>query len=136
MVSEITVGAEADNTQKVIDFVGNELKKMDAPKAAYFALITAVEELFLNIANYAYGDGTGDATVRMETDDRSRVVLTFIDRGEEFDPLARREPDTTVPLKKRAIGGLGILMVKKTMDDMTYSRVDGENRLSITKKWE
>ncbi len=136
MVSEITVGAEAENAQKVLEFVGDELKRMEAPKAAYFTVITAVEEIFLNIVNYAYGDGMGDATVHMETDDRNSIVLTFIDSGQEFDPLARREPDTTVPLNKRAIGGLGILMVKKTMDDMTYTRVDGENRLSITKRWE
>jgi anti-sigma regulatory factor (Ser/Thr protein kinase) len=94
----------------------------------------AIDELFSNIAHYAYNPETGDATVRVEViEDPMAVIITFIDNGVPYDPLKQKDPDTTLPAEERELGGLGIYMVKKTMDDITYEYKDGKNILSIKK---
>ena len=94
----------------------------------------AIDELLSNIARYAYAPKTGDVTVRLESlDDPISVTITFIDNGIPYNPLEKNDPDTTLSLEERPIGGLGIYMVKKTMDDMTYEHKDGQNILSIKK---
>ena len=94
----------------------------------------AGEEIFVNIANYAYSPQEGPATVRVQTDsEKSTVDITFIDHGVPYDPLAKQDPDVTLSAEQRAIGGLGIFMVKKSMDDVTYEYRDGHNILTIKK---
>ena len=137
MVSEIKLPALIENSADAVEFVSQALAEMNAPTPAKISLITAVEEIFSNIAFYAYGGETGDARIVMDTgDDGCSVTLTFIDKGIAFDPLAKDDPDLTIALKDRPIGGLGILIVKKTMDETHYSRVDDENRFTIKKAWE
>ena len=95
----------------------------------------AVDELFSNIANYAYKPKTGQATVSLAvSDDGKTVTVTFTDSGVPYNPLAKKDPDVTLSADERQIGGLGIYMVKKTMDDVTYEFKDGKNILSIKKK--
>ena len=95
----------------------------------------AVEELFVNIANYAYVPDTGKATIRLEINEEPlSVSITFIDNGVPYDPLAKADPDITLSAEERAIGGLGIFMVKKSMDDMFYEYKDSQNVLTIVKK--
>jgi anti-sigma regulatory factor (Ser/Thr protein kinase) len=95
----------------------------------------AIDELFSNIAHYAYNPETGDATVRVEVvEDPMAVVITFIDKGIPYDPLKKADPNTALSAEEREIGGLGIFMVKKTMDDITYEYKDGQNILKIKKK--
>ena len=137
MVSELKLPALNENAEEAVDYVSQMLTELNAPTSAKIALITAVEEIFLNIASYAYPDGTGDARIVMDTgDDGCSVTLTFIDSGIAFDPLAKDDPDLTIALKDRPIGGLGILLVKKTMDETHYSRVEDENIFTIKKAWE
>ena len=94
----------------------------------------AIDELFGNIAHYAYHPEVGDATVRVEVqEDPLAVIITFIDGGVPYDPLAAADPDITLSAEERAIGGLGIFMVKKTMDEITYRYENGSNILSIRK---
>ena len=94
----------------------------------------AIDELFGNIAHYAYNPDIGEATVRVEvTKEPLAVIITFIDNGVPYDPLAKADPDTTLSADERAIGGLGIFMVKKTMDDITYEYKNGQNILTIKK---
>ncbi len=94
----------------------------------------AVEEIFVNIANYAYGTGEGPATVRINVDNQNKIVdITFIDNGVPYDPLAKEDPDITLSAQERQIGGLGIFMVKKSMDDVTYEYRDGHNILTLKK---
>ena len=94
----------------------------------------AVEEVFINIASYAYLPGKGNATVRVEvTENPVSVTITFIDRGVPYDPLAKDDPDVTASAENRAIGGLGVFMVKKTMDDVAYEYRDGQNILTLKK---
>jgi anti-sigma regulatory factor (Ser/Thr protein kinase) len=95
----------------------------------------AIDELFGNIAHYAYNPEIGQATVRVEvTQDPLAVVITFIDNGVPYDPLAKTDPDTTLSAEEREIGGLGIYMVKKSMDEITYDYKDGQNILKIKKR--
>ena len=98
------------------------------------AIDVAVEELFINIASYSYDSGIGTAVVQVSVlDDPLSVEITFIDNGMQYDPLAKEDPDITLPANKRKKGGLGIFMVKKTMDDVTYEYKDGKNILTIRK---
>ena len=100
-------------------------------------LDVAVEELYVNIACYAYTPDTGDATIRIQADQEPHVVeITLIDSGIPYDPLAKPDPDVTLSAEERQIGGLGIFMVKKSMDDMQYERRDGKNILTIKKKFD
>ena len=96
----------------------------------------AIDELFGNIAYYAYNPEIGIVTVRVEvTDNPLAVVIKFIDNGIPYDPLAKADPDTTLSVEERDVGGLGIYMVKKTMDDISYEYRDGQNILRIKKKF-
>ena len=137
MVNELKLVAMKENTKKALRFVEERLEQMDAPFSAKVAMATAVEEIFLNIAYYAYGEGQGNATIIMKTeDDTCAIALTFIDQGMEFNPLVKEAPDVSVPIMERRIGGFGIFLVKDRMDQVTYSREDGENRLTISYHWE
>lgn len=133
-VKELTVDAVVNSIEVVTDFVNEELDKHDCLMKARMQIDVAIDELFGNIAHYAYDNGTGSATVRIEvTEEPLAVILTFIDSGKPFNPLERPEPDTTLSAQERAIGGLGIFLVKKTMDEVVYRYEDGHNILSIKK---
>ena len=117
-------------------FVDEYLEQMNCGMKVQMQIDVAVEELFVNIANYAYQPGVGPATLRVETDenDPQTVAITFIDQGVPYNPLAKNDPDTTLPAEERQIGGLGIYMVKKSMDAMTYEYRNGYNILTIKKR--
>ena len=133
-MKELTVDAVVNNIEVVTDFVNEELDKHDCLMKARMQIDVAIDELFGNIAHYAYDNGTGSATVRVEvTEEPLAVILTFIDSGKPFNPLERPEPDTTLSAQERAIGGLGIFLVKKTMDEVVYRYEDGHNILLIKK---
>ena len=93
----------------------------------------AVEEIFVNIANYAYSPDTGPATVRLDIRD-GIAVITFIDSGVPYDPLAKPDPDVTLSAEDRPIGGLGIFLVKKSMDSVSYNYESGKNVLRLKKR--
>ena len=131
---EIVVEADVKNLSKVISFLDAHLESNDCPMKPQMQLDVAVEEIFVNIANYAYGEGMGKAVVRVEVSDEPIVVtVTFIDNGIPYDPLAKEDPDITLSAEERQIGGLGIFMVKSTMDDVIYEYKDGQNILKLKK---
>ena len=131
---EITVEAGVDNLSAVMGFINGELKALDCSQKTRRQIDVAVDEIYGNVAFYAYGDGKGDITVRMEIPpDRSFVVIRFIDNGVPFNPLNSEKPNLTLSARERPKGGLGIFLVKKTMDDMTYEYKEGRNVLSIKK---
>ena len=133
-MKELTIGATLENIPQVTAFIDEHLEAVDCPMKAQMQIDIVIDELFGNIARYAYGDGTGDATVRFEFDERTRTVsITFVDGGVPFDPLQKPDPDVTLAAEERAIGGLGIFMVKKTMDRLEYSYENGLNILKIHK---
>lgn len=131
---ELTLEATVSNLEKVLSFVDAELEKLDCPMKAQMQIDVAVEELFVNIAHYAYTPEIGKATIQFEAVPESGMVaITFLDRGIPYDPLAKPDPNVTLSAEERQIGGLGIYMVKKSMDGMTYEYRDGQNVLTITK---
>ena len=133
-MKELTITATVENIEVVTDFVNEQLEALDCPMKAQTQIDIAIDELFGNIAYYAYNPEVGDATVRVEvTDDPLAVVITCIDQGVPYDPLAKEDPDTTLSADERKIGGLGIYMVKKSMDGITYEYKDGRNILKIQK---
>ena len=133
-MKELTLPATIENIETVIDFVNGQLEELKCPLKAQMQIDIAIDELFGNIAHYAYNPETGPATVRVEvTEDPIAVVITFIDRGVPYDPLKKEDPDITLSAEERAIGGLGIFMVKKTMDEISYEYKDGKNILRIKK---
>ncbi|MCR5676278.1 MAG: ATP-binding protein [Lachnospiraceae bacterium] len=128
--------AKLDNLDEVIAFVEEQLEEHDCPPKLVIQINIAVEEIYVNIAHYAYTPEIGEAVVQTEfSEDPSGITITFIDSGKPFDPLAKPDPDVTLPAEERQIGGLGIYMVKKSMDDVQYERKDGKNILTITKRW-
>ena len=134
-MKELTIAAKIENIEAVTDFVNEQLEALDCPMKAQMQIDIAIDELFGNIAHYAYNPEIGKATVRVEViEDPLAVTITFIDNGVPYDPLAKADPDTTLSAEEREIGGLGIYMVKKTMDDITYEYKDGQNILAIKKK--
>ena len=133
-MKEITVTAAIENLEAVTDFVNEQLEALDCSMKVQMQIDIAIDELFSNIAHYAYNPEIGDATVRVDViEDPLAVVITFIDKGIPYDPLAKADPDTTLSAEDREIGGLGIFMVKKSMDDITYEYKDGQNILAIKK---
>ena len=134
-MKELTIAATVENIESVTDFVNEQLEALDCPMKAQMQIDIAIDEIFSNIAHYAYNPEIGQATVRVEVpEDPLSVMITFIDNGVPYDPLAKADPDTTLSAEEREIGGLGIYMVKKSMDDITYEYKDGQNILSIKKK--
>ena len=135
MSRELTLEATVANTETVTAFVEDFLNEIGCSMRVITQINVAVDELFSNIANYAYTPNVGEATVTLDmSDDEKTVTVTFTDTGVPYNPLAKKDPDVTLSADERQIGGLGIYMVKKTMDDVTYEFKDGKNILSIIKK--
>ena len=131
---EITIDATVENLEKVIEFIDDHLIKVGCSQKIKTEIDIAVDELFSNIANYAYRQNVGKATVKIElSDEPNEVIITFEDSGKPYNPLDKEDPDVTLPLEKRKIGGLGIYMVKKSMDDIKYEYKNDHNILKIKK---
>lgn len=132
-MKELEIEATVDNLGKVIDFVNEQLEQVGCSMKAQMQIDIAVEEIYVNIAHYAY-QPTGPATIRVELEQEPlSVILTFIDHGVPYDPLAKEDPDLTLSAEERPIGGLGIFMVKKSMDHVAYEYKDGKNILTLKK---
>jgi len=133
-MKELSIAATVENIEVVTAFVDEQLEALGCPMKAQMQIDIAIDELFGNIAHYAYNPEVGEATVRVEVQENPlSVIITFIDGGVPYDPLAAADPDTSLSAEERAIGGLGIFMVKKSMDEITYRYENGSNILSIRK---
>lgn len=131
---DFQIEAAVDNLVKVLAFVDEKLENAGCMPKVQFQIDIAVEEIFINIAHYAYAPDTGQARLELDITQDDRMVLTFIDWGIPYDPLKKPDPDIKLSAEERPIGGLGIFMVKKSMDDVKYCRSDNRNILVITKK--
>lgn len=133
-MKELTLSATVENIETVTEFVNAQLELMNCPIKAQMQIDIAIDELFGNIAHYAYNTEVGSATVRVEVSEAPlAVIITFIDNGVPYDPLGKDDPDITLSAEEREIGGLGIYMVKQSMDEITYEYKDGQNILKIKK---
>ncbi len=134
-MKELMIDATIENIEAVIAFVNEQLEAFDCPIKSKTQIDIAIDELFGNIAQYAYNPDVGPVTVRVEvTDSPITVIITFIDNGVPYDPLKKEDPNITLSAEEREIGGLGIYLVKKSMDDISYEYKDGQNILTIKKK--
>lgn len=133
-MKELSIEAKDENLYRVLDFVNEQLEAYDCPSDVKIQVDIAVEEIFVNISHYAYDSKVGHATIRAEvTEEPLAVTLTFLDNGVPYDPLTNADPDITLSAEERQIGGLGIFMVKKSMDHVNYEYKDGQNILTIKK---
>ena len=127
--------AKTESWSDVLAFVEEELGKYQCSIKKQTAICVAIEEVFVNIARYAYGDGGGEVAFGIGFDEHSRVAtFRFADKGVPFDPLKKSDPDITLSAENREIGGLGIFIAKKTMDEVFYSYENGENILTMINK--
>ena len=135
MSKQLTVDAKTEKLDEVLEFVGAILEEAECSMKAKIQIDVAVEEIFVNIANYAYMDSEGVAVISVDIKDSPKTaVIEFRDNGLPFDPLAKPDPDTTLSAEQRQIGGLGIFMVKKSMDDVSYRYEDGQNIFAMSKQ--
>ena len=131
---ELTIDAARDNLREVMAFVDNWLEAHGCGIKEQTELDLSVEEIFINVASYAYAPDTGKVTIRLEySDDPAAVTVSFTDEGKPYDPLEKEDPDVTLSSEDRQIGGLGIYLVKQLMDKEAYRYEDGKNHFSFTK---
>jgi anti-sigma regulatory factor (Ser/Thr protein kinase) len=140
---ELNVEAKIEMLEEVHAFVDRYLDAWECPPRAQMQIDVAVEEIFVNIASYAYTPRGGMAVIGVEILDGApecgqgkMIVLTFTDGGVPYNPLIKPDPDVTLSAAERPIGGLGIYMVKKSMDDLSYEYKDGKNILRMQKRFE
>ena len=134
-MKKLTIDATVENLEKVLAFVDAELEAADCPLKTQMQIDVAVEEIFVNIAHYAYAPDTGKAVIGVTVaGDPATAKITFSDTGMPYNPMEKEDPDVTLSAEEREIGGLGIFMVKKSMDTMDYEYRNGQNMLTMTKK--
>ena len=134
MPKTITMEASLSNLERALAFVDETLEQMDCPMKQQMQVDLALEEAFVNVANYAYGGEPGPVSLSVLAEgETGELTITLMDRGTPFDPLGREEPDLSLPAEEREIGGLGIFMVKKSMDEVRYAYEDGQNILTMVK---
>jgi anti-sigma regulatory factor (Ser/Thr protein kinase) len=131
-MKELNIEARVENLDPVLDFINAELDKINCPLKPKRQIDIVAEEIFVNIAHYAYDSGTGSAIIRVMISG-NEVVLEFEDSGKPYNPLEKADPDTTASAEDRSIGGLGIFMTKKMMDTVEYQYKDSKNLLRVKK---
>ena len=133
--NELEIEASTENLEHVTDFVDRCITAAGCSVKTQMQIDVAVEEIFVNIASYAYTPGKGNAAVKVEIlKDPLTAVITFIDSGVRYDPLSKEDPDITLGTEQRQIGGLGVFMTKKLMDEVSYEYRDGKNILTLKKR--
>lgn len=133
---ELTLEAAVEHIPELTQIVDAELEKAGCPPCAQTQIDVAVDELFSNIAAYAYGESGGSVTVQIRVDRAGRAAeLTFMDGGVPYNPLKQKDPDVFLAIENRNLGGFGIFIVKKSMDQVRYEYKDGQNCLTVRKEW-
>ena len=129
-----TFPAKTESLSDVLGFVDQILDSYGCPMKIQMAVCVAIEEVFVNVAHYAYGEGQGEMNLGIGFDEENRAItFRMTDQGIPFDPLQKPDPDITLSAEEREVGGLGIFIAKKTMDSISYAYEGGENILTMTK---
>ena len=133
-MEELTIEAKIENLTNVKKFITSALKEKDCSIKIIMQMELVVEEIFVNVANYAYSPKVGNVTLqRIFENTPPSIKITFIDGGVEFNPLEKDDPNINADIDERNIGGLGIFLIKKIVDEISYERKDGKNILKIKK---
>lgn len=133
-MQELKIPATIDNLGQVLSFIETITEENEIAMQESMAVQIATEEVFVNIANYAYGDGEGEALIQVDIT-QSEIKLVFVDSGIPYNPLQKTDPDITLSMENRAIGGLGIYMIKESMDEVSYRYEDEKNILTLIKRF-
>lgn len=131
---EIRIEAQREKLDELLDIVRADMEEKGCPAEKQISVEICAEEIFVNIASYAYEDTTGEAWITEEVTDTG-ISLCFKDQGIPYNPLEKEDPDITLSAESRQIGGLGIYMVKNMMDSVSYEYTDGKNCLTIEMTW-
>ena len=134
MADKLKIKATVDNLKDVSEFIEERMNAKDPSPKTSMQIMVAVEELYVNIAHYAYDSDGGEAEITVDFDGDDNMIISFADWGKPYDPLARQDPDVTLGAEERQVGGLGVYMVKKSMDKFEYRYEDGKNISTIVKK--
>ena len=133
----LILDAVKQNLESLAEKIETVLSDAGCPMPIIQKVLISVDEIFNNICSYAYSDGEKGqiCTILQVSPEDKKASLTFKDKGIPYNPLEHKDPDTTLPAEKRPIGGLGILLVKKLMDEVSYEHTGEENSLTIVKGW-
>ncbi len=134
-MTQRTVEAKLEALETLLALTRDELEAAACPQREKNQILIAVDELFSNIARYAYGPQGGNVQFSVQARPGA-AELCFADEGVPYDPLQTDAPDLALSAQERQVGGLGIFMVRKLMDEMTYEYRDGRNLLRIRKNWQ
>jgi len=130
----ITVPAKIENMETVLNFINKQLNGLNILENTLFQLELAIEEVYVNIARYAYVGGEGEVTITFNIEENPlQIIIKFIDSGVPFNPLKNEDPDFSLKTEEKEIGGLGIHLVKKNVDSVVYEFHDGMNVLTLKK---
>lgn len=133
-MENLTIDAKIENLPSVTEFVTQALENKNCPMKIIMQMELVIEELFVNISNYAYFPEVGPAIVCRDFEENPKALkLIFTDYGKPYNPLKHEDPDTTLEVDEREIGGLGIFLVKKNVDEISYKYENGKNILTIKK---
>jgi serine/threonine-protein kinase RsbW len=130
---KIQCAAKIDKLNEVIEFVEDSADRFGLETKKKFGLLVAVEEAFVNICSYAYPAGEGQVEVCCGGEGDS-FVLEIADSGDPFDVLSLPDPDTTLDIMDREIGGLGVYFIRRLTDEVSYRRENGQNILRMALK--
>lgn len=136
-ISELSIEATIENLEKVEEFIDENLDKCNFSTKRMSQIKISVEEIYVNIAHYAYSPNTGMAKISVDINqDDKYMEIVFIDQGKPYNPLEKKDPDVKLKVSERQMGGLGIYMTKKLMDDISYEYSHGKNILTLKKNWD
>ncbi len=133
-MEKLTIEATVENLATVTEFITSSLEEKNCSMKTIMQMELVIEEIFVNVASYAYRPNVGNVTICKEFDNQS-ITISFIDSGVDYNPLEHEDPDTNAEIEDRDIGGLGIFLVKKNVDEISYERKDGQNILTIKKNF-
>lgn len=132
---EISIVAIMQNSDLVVDFITDILDSIDCKVLIKNQILITVEELYANVAKYAYAGRIGMVTIRCALiPERQLMIIQFADAGKPFNPLLHDEPDIKAGLRERKVGGLGIFIAKKSVDKIMYHHKEGKNIVTLVKK--
>jgi len=129
--SQIKLPANIQNLQQFINFVSNNARQQGFDQKRIKEIELATEEAIANILNYAYRDTIGDIEITCKTEDNEKFIIEIVDSGIPFNPLSVDDPDIRADLSERKVGGLGVFLMRKLMDDVHYRRDENKNILTL-----
>ena len=131
-MEKLTIEATVENLATVTEFITSSLEEKNCSMKTIMQMELVIEEIFVNVASYAYRPNVGNVTIYKEFDNQS-ITVSFVDSGVDYNPLEHEDPDTNAEIEDRDIGGLGIFLIKKNVDEISYERKDEQNILTIKK---